>query len=101
MPISHHISSAVELLQRFGEEDAVLADQGDIAAAVYSMELLGDSSMVTMQVGGGLVAIKAAKDFNTKIGAPLAARVPARICHLFDPATGQRIEWSAPGKLQS
>jgi multiple sugar transport system ATP-binding protein len=56
------------------------------------MELLGDSSMVTLQVGGALVAVKAAKDFTVEIGAPLAARVPARLCHLFDARTGARIE---------
>jgi multiple sugar transport system ATP-binding protein len=56
------------------------------------MELLGDSSMATVQAGGALVAIKAAKDFTAEIGAPIAASVPAAICHLFDPATGRRIE---------
>jgi len=75
----------------FRAEDAAIAETGEIAAPVYSMELLGDSSMVTVQAGGALVAVKAAKDFTIGIGAPLAARVPARICHLFDKATGARI----------
>jgi multiple sugar transport system ATP-binding protein len=47
--------------------------------------------MVTMQVGGGFVAIKAAKDFTASIGQPLAAHVPAHICHLFDRASGERM----------
>jgi multiple sugar transport system ATP-binding protein len=85
----------------FRAEDAAIVSRGEIAAPVYSMELLGDSSMVTMQAGGGLVAIKAAKDFHTAIGAPLAAHVPARICHLFDRATGARLEWSALGSKQN
>jgi multiple sugar transport system ATP-binding protein len=76
----------------FRAEDARVADAGEISAPVYSMELLGDSSMATVQAGGGLVAIKAAKDFSASIGAPIAAHVPARICHLFDAATGQRID---------
>ena len=75
----------------FRAEDATIAETGDIAAPVYSMELLGDSSMATVQAGGALVAIKAAKDFAAAIGAPIAARVPAAICHLFDATTGQRI----------
>jgi multiple sugar transport system ATP-binding protein len=77
----------------FRAEDASVAPEGEVAAPVYSMELLGDSSMVTVQAGGALVAIKAAKDFSAEIGAPLKARVPASICHLFDARTGQRIEW--------
>jgi multiple sugar transport system ATP-binding protein len=76
----------------FRAEDARIADAGEIAAPVYSTELLGDSSMATVQAGGALVAIKAAKDFVATIGAPIAAQVPARICHLFDATTGQRID---------
>ncbi len=75
----------------FRAEDAQIAEAGEIAAPVYSMELLGDSSMATVHAGGALVAIKAAKDFTAEIGAPIAARVPAAICHLFDATTGQRI----------
>ncbi|MDQ1902142.1 ABC transporter ATP-binding protein [Paracoccus sp. WLY502] len=76
----------------FRAEDAGLAPAGEIAAPVYSMELLGDSSMATVQAGGALVAIRAAKNFSAQIGDPIAAHVPAGICHLFDPTTGQRID---------
>ncbi len=77
----------------FRAEDAVVAaDGGEIAAPVYSMELLGDCSMVTLQVGnGGFVAIKTPKTFSAQIGDQLGASVPARICHLFHHETGQRI----------
>jgi len=79
----------------FRAEDAAVAASGEISAAVYSMELLGDSSMVTLQAGKALVAIKAAKDFEVAIGTQLSASVPARICHLFDTATGRRIGTAA------
>jgi multiple sugar transport system ATP-binding protein len=75
----------------FRAEDASVAAQGEIAAPIYSMELLGDASMATVQAGGSLVAIKAAKDFKGEISQPIAARVPARICHLFDARTGARL----------
>jgi hypothetical protein len=42
--------------------------------------------------GGALGAIKAAMDFIAERDRPFAAHVPARICHLFDAATGRRIE---------
>jgi multiple sugar transport system ATP-binding protein len=45
-----------------------------------------------MQVGGELVSIKAPKEFRADIGTPVRASVPAKICHLFDRATGARIE---------
>jgi multiple sugar transport system ATP-binding protein len=75
----------------FRAEDAEIAPQGEIEAPVYSMELLGDSSMATVQIGNGFAAIKAAKDFSVPIGARLSVRVPHRICHLFHPETGTRL----------
>jgi multiple sugar transport system ATP-binding protein len=60
------------------------------------MELLGDSSMATLQLGAGsFAAIKAAKDFHASIGDVLTAKVPASICHLFHATTGQRIAGGA------
>jgi multiple sugar transport system ATP-binding protein len=75
----------------FRAEDASIAAEGELSAPIYAMELLGDSSMATVQAGGALVAVKAAKDFACRIGQPIAAHVPARICHLFDAATGARL----------
>lgn len=76
----------------FRAEDATIARAGEIAAPVYSMELLGDSSMVTLQIGQSAhVAVKTAKDFQAAIGDQLAAQVPASICHLFHHETGQRL----------
>jgi multiple sugar transport system ATP-binding protein len=75
----------------FRAEDASIAATGEIAAPIYSMELLGDASMATVQAGGALVAVKAAKDYAGQIGQPIAAQVPARICHLFDATTGARL----------
>ena len=75
----------------FRAEDARIAAKGEIAAPIYSMELLGDASMATMQAGGALVAVKAAKDFTGKIGQNIAVHIPAAICHLFDAKTGVRL----------
>ncbi|MGR3464526.1 ABC transporter ATP-binding protein [Limimaricola sp.] len=75
----------------FRAEDASGAETGEIAAPIYSLELLGDATMVTMKAGGALVAVKAPKEFRAEIGAPFAAHVPAAICHLFDAETGARI----------
>ncbi len=76
----------------FRAEDAMLSnDVADIAAPVYSMELLGEASMVTVKAGGTIVAIKADKDYSAEIGDPVKAVIPASICHLFDPETGDRL----------
>lgn len=77
----------------FRAEDAIVteAGQGAINAAVYSMELLGDATMVTVRAGGAMVAVKAAKDYRATIGEPVGIAVPDGITHLFDATTGQRI----------
>jgi multiple sugar transport system ATP-binding protein len=75
----------------FRAEDARIAASGEIAAPIYSMELLGDASMATVQAADALVAVKAAKDYGGRIGQPIAIQVTANICHLFDVKTGLRL----------
>lgn len=79
----------------FRAEDAALsARKANINAPIYSLELLGEASMVTVRAGKALVAVKTDKDFDTEIGEPVHASIPAEICHLFDPETGARLEYS-------
>jgi len=54
----------------FRAEDAGLAsgDHHEITAPIYSLELLGDATMITVRAGGALVAVKAPKDFRAEIG---------------------------------
>ena len=75
----------------FRAEDAALAATGQIAAPVYTMELLGDATMVTVRAGGALAAVKAPKDYRAAIGAPVTIAVPPAACHLFHAETGARI----------
>jgi multiple sugar transport system ATP-binding protein len=75
----------------FRAEDARVAAQGEISAPVYTMELLGDATMVTVRAGGALVSVKADKAFRAAIGDPVAIEVPTKACHLFDAKTGDRV----------
>ncbi len=76
----------------FRAEDARISpDAGAIAAPVYTMELLGDSTMVTVRAGGALVAVKAPKDYRIEIGQPVSISLPPTACHLFDAKTGARL----------
>ncbi|MDJ0628995.1 MAG: ABC transporter ATP-binding protein [Rhodobacter sp.] len=78
----------------FRAEDAGLGDAGhhEITAPIYSLELLGDATMVTVRIGGDLVAVRGPKDFRAEIGDPVSLSVPKGICHLFDGKSGERIE---------
>lgn len=87
------IGAAGQVTLGFRAEDAEVTapGQGQINAQVYSMELLGDATMVTVRAGGALVAVKAAKDYRAEIGAPVGIALPEGITHLFDAQTGQRL----------
>ncbi len=77
----------------FRAEDATLAEdgQGQINAPIYTQELLGDATMISVRVGGALVSVKADKNFRAEIDDMVSISVPIEICHLFDGQTGERI----------
>ena len=77
----------------FRAEDARMVSKGgDIAAPVYSMELLGDATMASTRIDGALVAVKAAKDFRIRIGDTMQATIASELCHLFDAQSGERLD---------
>ncbi|MEX0311385.1 MAG: ABC transporter ATP-binding protein, partial [Tateyamaria sp.] len=76
----------------FRAEDAALAETGgEITAPIYTIELLGDATMLTVRAGGQLVSIKAHKEFRAEIGDTVSFSVPAGICHAFDSSSGERL----------
>lgn len=76
----------------FRAEDATLAESnGQIEAPIYTVELLGEATMLSMRVAGELVSIKVAKDYRAEIGDVARVAIPAAACHLFDHSTGARI----------
>ena len=81
----------------FRAEDAsVSSTAAELNIQVYSLELLGDSTMVTARVGESLVAVKSSKDYSVAIGAEVGIHITASICHLFDTHSGQRFEEHQP-----
>ncbi|EFL89161.1 ABC transporter ATP-binding protein [Ahrensia sp. R2A130] len=76
----------------FRAEDAgIVAQGGAISAPVYSMELLGEATMVTFRAGKELLSVKADKEYRAEIGETVMAEIPASICHLFDVESGERL----------
>jgi multiple sugar transport system ATP-binding protein len=76
----------------FRAEDAALADvDGQITAPIYTIELLGDATMLTVRAGGQLVSVKANKDYRAEIGDVVSFSIPAEICHAFDSTSGERL----------
>ena len=82
----------------FRAEDASIAStsaeakSAEIKAPLYTQELLGEAVMLNLNVGGGLVAVKADKEFRAGISDEIHVNVPAKLCHLFDIKTGARLD---------
>ena len=76
----------------FRAEDAeVVESGGQINAPIYTMELLGEATMVSVRIGGSLVSVKADKNYRADIGDIVSIKVPMEHCHLFDAETGERV----------
>ncbi len=82
-----------EITLGFRAEDATLAAEnaGEINGPIYTIELLGDATMLTVRAGGQLVSVKAHKEYRAEIGDLVSFSVPTAICHLFDKDSGSRI----------
>ncbi|MNT82645.1 hypothetical protein D3C72_2224050 [compost metagenome] len=66
-------------------------ERGHIEAPIYSVELLGEATMISMRVAGELVSIKVGKDYRAEIGDMVRVNIAPAACHLFDRASGARI----------
>ncbi len=75
----------------FRAEDATLRETGSLRGPIYTIEMLGDATMVTLRIAGALVTVKMPKDFRAEIGDPAAIAVAPEDCHLFDFESGQRL----------
>ena len=76
----------------FRAEDAeVVESSGQVNAPIYTMELLGEATMVSVRIDGALVSVKADKNYGAEIGDNVSINVPQEHCHLFDAQTGERV----------
>ncbi len=73
------------------EDVAVVGEGGDAAAPIYTVELLGEATMISIRLGGELVSIKTSKDYRAEIGDVARVRIPAAACHLFGRTSGMRL----------
>ncbi|SVA02234.1 uncharacterized protein METZ01_LOCUS55088 [marine metagenome] len=77
----------------FRAEDASIVESGgEISGAAFSVELLGDATMVSIRAGGEIVSVKSEKNYYAEIGSTVMAHVPANLCLLFNEETGEMID---------
>ena len=69
--------------------------KGRIAARVYSVELIGDHSLVTCRLGDDLMTVKADKLAQHGMDEPIGITFADAAVHLFNSETGERIRAGA------
>ena len=76
----------------FRAEDASLDPQSpQLRGPIYSVELLGDATMVTFRPGGILVCVRADKSYRAGIGEIASLRIAPAKCHLYRRHDGLRL----------
>ena len=72
-------------------EDMNVAQDGNIKGEVYSFELTGDSTYVTVKLGDDLIIAKTESDYKTSIGSPIALSLNKNKIYFFDSKSENRI----------
>ena len=72
-------------------EDMNVAQDGNIKGEVYSFELTGDSTYVTVKLGDDLIIAKTESDYKTSIGSPISLSLNKNKIYFFDTKSENRI----------
>ena len=78
-------------------EDIQIAppEAAQIKAEVFSFELTGESTLITLRLGGQFVTARAGKEYRVRIGEPCGFAASAQHCFLFDGQTQNRLRWAS------
>ena len=72
----------------FRAEDASIEKIGNFTGPIYSIELLGDSTIITLKIKNNLIHVKTSNNFSSKIGEIVSVKIPNNLCHFFDSKSG-------------
>jgi multiple sugar transport system ATP-binding protein len=90
VPVSGRLDKAI--LGARPEDCAVTAPgQGNLAAEIYTVELIGDHTLVTVKAGEDMLTVKAHKDFAGATGENIGISFSKDRLFVFDAATGTRV----------
>jgi multiple sugar transport system ATP-binding protein len=76
-------------------EDLMLAntDNANVRGDVFSFELTGDATLITLQCGAQRITARSDKEFRAGIGEKLALSAAPERCYLFDGQTQNRLRF--------
>jgi multiple sugar transport system ATP-binding protein len=76
-------------------EDCSLTEEGsgDGQGRIYSVELIGDHTLVTLKVGEQNLVVKAGNTYTAEIGTAVGVLLNRQRVHFFDSDSGLRLPW--------
>jgi multiple sugar transport system ATP-binding protein len=89
-PASGQVAKAI-LGVRPEDCSVVAANMGALQGKIYTTELIGDHTLVTVEIGPDKHTVKAAKDFGGRQGDAIGVSLSKDHLFIFDAATGRRI----------
>ncbi len=69
----------------------VSSAKGDLKGEVYATELIGDHTLVTVKAHGGLLTVKAGKEYTAKLGENVGIAMNKNSLYVFNEEGGVRI----------
>ena len=74
-------------------EDCAIAapSEGTLTGKIYTNELIGDHSLVTVDWGGDQISVKASKEFDGRQGDKIGVITPSEHLFVFDESNGLRV----------
>jgi multiple sugar transport system ATP-binding protein len=90
--IPHKFEGAITLGFRAEDATVQIGGKGNFSGPAYTVELLGDATLVSIKMGASIVTVKAPKDFRAAIGDQVSFMINPEHCHFFDQHTGKRVE---------
>jgi multiple sugar transport system ATP-binding protein len=65
--------------------------KGALKGTVYTTELIGDHTLVTLKIGSDFLTVKAAKDYTARPGELIGVTFSKDQLYVFDAGDGKRI----------
>ena len=84
----NHQNGKYKLGFRAEDGKIIKSISGNIKGPIFSIELLGDATMVTVKIEENFISVKMSNTFDASIGDVVSISILSSKCQIFDDETG-------------
>ena len=84
----YHVDGKYKLGFRAEDGKIIRGISGNIKGPIFSIELLGDATMVTVKIEENFISVKMSNTFNASLGDVVSISILSSKCQIFDDKTG-------------